>query len=132
VLVKASSSCPSSRANILIYRVSHTLDSTSCHTIYRLSVPDDVTIWEWLFEEGSKHSPLNRYGDEDLAGYVDAITKERVSWKDVKEAAGYISTALVREHDLKAGDTMSLFSRNTIWYPVMLFSAMRVGMQTPD
>ncbi|KAI3327107.1 acetyl-CoA synthetase-like protein [Xylariaceae sp. AK1471] len=92
-----------------------------------ISFPDDVTIWEWLFEESSKYSPLNKYRDEDLAGYVDAVTKERVSWRDVKEAAAYISTALVREYDLKAGNTLSLFSRNTIWYPVMLFAAMRVG-----
>lgn len=89
--------------------------------------PEDVTIWEWLFEPGSKHSPLNRYPEAQLAGYVDALTKERVSWKEVKEAASYISTTLVREYGLREGDTVSLFSRNTIWYPVMLYAAMRVG-----
>ncbi|KAI0412433.1 acetyl-CoA synthetase-like protein [Xylaria grammica] len=92
-----------------------------------ISFPNNVTIWEWLFEETSKHSPLVKYPEEQLAGYVDAITKERVSWKDVKEAAVHISTALVKEYHLSPGDTVSLFSRNTIWYPVMLFSAMRVG-----
>ncbi|KAI1818631.1 acetyl-CoA synthetase-like protein [Poronia punctata] len=92
-----------------------------------ISFPQDVTIWEWLFEASSKYSPLNRYREEELAGYVDAITKERVSWKDVKEAATYISTTLAREYGLKEGDTVSLFSRNTIWYPVMLFASMRVG-----
>ncbi|KAI1122973.1 acetyl-CoA synthetase-like protein [Nemania abortiva] len=92
-----------------------------------ITFPQNITIWEWLFEEGSKYSPLNRYPEDQLAGYVDASTKERVSWKDVKEAATFISTALVREYGLKAGDTVSLFSRNTIWYPVMLFAAMRVG-----
>ncbi|KAI2632897.1 acetyl-CoA synthetase-like protein [Xylaria nigripes] len=92
-----------------------------------VSWPRDVTIWECLFEKGSEHSPLNKYPEQQLAGYMDAVTKERVSWKQVKEAATYISTALVREHGLKAGDTVSLFSRNTIWYPVMLFASMRVG-----
>ncbi|KAI1296149.1 acetyl-CoA synthetase-like protein [Xylaria venustula] len=92
-----------------------------------ISFPGDVTIWEWLFEGGSKHSPLNNYPENELAGFVDAVTKERVSWKDVKEAATYISTTLSREYGLVEGDTVSLFSRNTIWYPVMLFAAMRIG-----
>ncbi|KAJ8130825.1 hypothetical protein O1611_g2808 [Lasiodiplodia mahajangana] len=92
-----------------------------------ITFPQDVTIWEWLFEEGSKYSPLNKYPEDQLAGYVDATTKERVSWKDVKEAATHISTVLVKEYGLQTGDTVSLFSRNTIWYPVMLFAAMRIG-----
>lgn len=94
---------------------------------HRIIVPEDVTIWEWLFEKDSKACPLNKYPEEQLAGYVDALTKERVSWKDVKEAATSISTVLVKEYGLGEGDTLSLFSRNTIWYPVMLFAAMRVG-----
>ncbi|KAJ2985071.1 hypothetical protein NUW58_g5728 [Xylaria curta] len=92
-----------------------------------ISFPEDLTIWEWLFEESSPSCPLNNYPEEQLAGFVDATTKERVSWKHVKEAATYISTALAREYGLEKGDTMSLFSRNTIWYPVTLFAAMRVG-----
>ncbi|KAI0441142.1 hypothetical protein F4803DRAFT_563309 [Xylaria telfairii] len=92
-----------------------------------ISYPENVTIWEWLFEKDSKASPLNNYPEEQLAGYVDALTKERVSWKDVKEAATSISTVLVKEYGLGEGDTVSLFSQNTIWYPVMLFAAMRVG-----
>ncbi|KAI1496308.1 hypothetical protein F5X99DRAFT_400780 [Biscogniauxia marginata] len=92
-----------------------------------ISFPRDITIWEWLFGDNSIHSPLNRFREDELAGYVDAITKERVSWKEVKEAATYISTALVKKYNLKPGQTVSLFSRNTIWYPVTLFAAIRVG-----
>ncbi|KAI0531637.1 acetyl-CoA synthetase-like protein [Xylaria digitata] len=92
-----------------------------------ISFPTDVTIWEWLFEESSKYCPIAKYPEKELAGFVDAITKERVSWKDVKVDASYISTVLAREYNLNSGDTVSLFSRNTIWYPVMLFAAMRVG-----
>ncbi|KAI0522100.1 acetyl-CoA synthetase-like protein [Xylaria bambusicola] len=92
-----------------------------------ISFPDDVTIWEWLLEESSEYCPLTKYPENKLAGFVDAITKERVSWKDVKAAATFISTSLTRDYGLQEGDTVSLFSRNTIWYPVMLFAAMRVG-----
>lgn len=92
------------------------------------SVPTDLTVWEWLFEEKSRDSPLNgRYSEQDLAGYQDAVTKERVSWRQVRDNATYISSALVHKYGLQSGQTVSLFSRNTIWYPVTLFAAARVG-----
>lgn len=94
----------------------------------RVTVPTGVTVWEWLFDDKSKASPLNgKIPEKDLAGYTNAETKERVSWKDVRDSATHISTALVRHYDLKPGQTMSLFSRNTIWYPVAMFAAVRVG-----
>ncbi|ROV94532.1 hypothetical protein VMCG_08194 [Cytospora schulzeri] len=93
-----------------------------------IDLPTDVTIWEWLFDERSKASPLNgTIAEEDLAGYTDAETKERVSWRDVRDNATYISTALVRKYGFKPGQTMTLFSRNSIWYPVTMFAAVRVG-----
>ncbi|KAI0476392.1 acetyl-CoA synthetase-like protein [Xylariaceae sp. FL0804] len=92
-----------------------------------ITVPDDITIWEWLFGDDSPYSPLNKWPEEQLAGYTDGATKERLSWHEVKEAAVHISTALVERYGLRPGQTVSLFSRNTIWYPVTLFAAMRVG-----
>lgn len=90
-------------------------------------VPTDVTVWEWLFDENAPSSPLSRFAAQDLAGYVDAHTKERLSWRDVRDNATYISTALVRRYGFQPQQTLSLFSRNTIWYPVTLFAAVRVG-----
>lgn len=91
-------------------------------------MPTDVTVWQWLFNETSSASPLSgKIPERDLAGYVDAHTKERVSWKEVKEYSTYLSTALVKEYGFKPEQTISLFSRNTIWYPVTLFAATRVG-----
>ncbi|KAI0125595.1 hypothetical protein BJ170DRAFT_631737 [Xylariales sp. AK1849] len=99
--------------------------------IFRSKHPDidlpNITIWQMLFGEDSSYSPLNNFAARDLAGYVDATTKERVSWKDVQEAATHISTALTRRYGYKTGETLALFSRNTIWYPVMLFAAIRLG-----
>ncbi|ORY66136.1 uncharacterized protein BCR38DRAFT_522981 [Pseudomassariella vexata] len=92
-----------------------------------IDLPQDVTIWEWLFGDNSRHSPLNKFVEQDLAGYVDAFSKERVNWREVKEAAIALSTALTRKYGLKPGETFSIFSRNTIWYPVALFAAIRVG-----
>lgn len=91
-------------------------------------MPTSVTIWEWLFDEKSPASPLSgRFLERDLAGYTDAHTKERVSWREVRDAAAHMSTALVRDYGLAPQQTLSLFSRNTIWYPVALFAAVRAG-----
>lgn len=75
----------------------------------------------------SSSSPLTRYPESELAGYQNAVTKERVSWKQVKDCSTYICTALVKKYGLKEGQTISLFSQNTIWYPVAMFAGLRAG-----
>ena len=97
---------------------SHTADLTC-------TVPTNLTDWDWLFD--SKYSPLSRYPPNELNGFQNAITKERVSWADVKRYSTYISTALVKRYGLHEEDTISLFSQNTVWYPVAMFAGLRVG-----
>jgi 4-coumarate--CoA ligase len=55
------------------------------------------------------------------------VTKERVDWSQVKEFSTYISTALVRDCGLQHGQTVSLFSQNSIWYPVVMLACLRAG-----
>jgi 4-coumarate--CoA ligase len=75
----------------------------------------------------SSYSPINKYPSNELAGFQNAITKERVDWVDVKKYSTYISTALTKRYGLKVGETVSLFSQNTVWYPVAMFAGLRVG-----
>ncbi|EME80927.1 uncharacterized protein MYCFIDRAFT_215787 [Pseudocercospora fijiensis CIRAD86] len=89
-------------------------------------LPPHLTTWEWLFEEPT-YSPLLRFPKSRQAGFTDAITKERLSWPQVKEVSTYLSTALVKKYGLKEGETVSLFSANTIWYPVAMHATLRVG-----
>lgn len=89
------------------------------------AVPTDITIWDWLFD--SPASPLAKHVESSLAGYVDGVTKERLDWREVKENSTYISTALCKHYGFGQGQTLSLFSRNTIWYPVAMFAAIRAG-----
>ena len=91
-----------------------------------MAVPRDLTTWQWLFEHPT-YSPLHRWPKNELAGYVNAVTKERLNWLEVKEVATYLSTALVKKYGLKEGETVSLFSQNTIWYPVAMHATLRVG-----
>jgi 4-coumarate--CoA ligase len=88
-------------------------------------VPQKTTVWDWLFD--SLYSPLERFEDHELKGYQNAVTKERVNWRQVKEYSTYISTALVKKYGLKEGQTVSLFSQNSIWYPVVMLGALRAG-----
>ncbi|KAM0797759.1 hypothetical protein BDR22DRAFT_965197 [Usnea florida] len=90
-----------------------------------IDLPTDTTVWDWLFDSSS--SPLSHVLPQELAGYVDAETKERLNWAQVKEATTLISTALVRLYDFQANDTITLFSGNAIWYPVAMFSAVRIS-----
>lgn len=84
-----------------------------------------MTDWDWLFD--SPYSPINNCPPSELAGFQNAITKERVNWADVKKYSTYISTTLVKKYNLKEGDTVALFSQNTVWYPVAMFAGLRVG-----
>lgn len=90
-----------------------------------LLVPTKITIWDWLLD--SAYSPISRMHPHELAGYQNALTKERVSWGSVKQYSTFICSALVQKYGIRPGDTISLFSQNTIWYPVAMFSVLRAG-----
>jgi 4-coumarate--CoA ligase len=94
-----------------------------------ITIPRDITIWHWLFDPASPSSPLSKHpsNQQKLAGFQNALTKERLDWSEVARHATHMSSALVRKHGLKPGDTVALFSANTIWYPVAMFAVLRAG-----
>ncbi|KAL2061856.1 hypothetical protein VTL71DRAFT_7234 [Oculimacula yallundae] len=90
-----------------------------------IDLPTNITTWTWLFN--SPASPLNTNSASAIAGYSNAITKERIPYTSVKAHTTHLSTALVKHYNLKKGDVVALFSPNTIWYPVAMLSVNRVG-----
>lgn len=90
-----------------------------------IQVPWSLPIWTWLFD--SEFSPLNKFPAEDIKGYTNAITKEHLSYGDIKQHSTHLSTALKKNYGLKEGQTVSLFSPNTVWYPVAMFGTLRAG-----
>lgn len=91
-----------------------------------IDLPPKESIWSFFFN--SSHSPLSQSPlPSPLAGYLDASTGHSLSYLDVKNKATALSTALVNRHDFKPGDTVILFSQNSIWYPVAMFAVLRVG-----
>lgn len=91
-----------------------------------ITLPRDLTIYQWLFTSPA-YSPLHNHPKDQQAGYQNALTKERLSWPQVHQASTHLSTALASIHGLKPGQTVALFSQNTIWYPVAMLAALRLG-----
>ncbi|EME46027.1 hypothetical protein DOTSEDRAFT_78445 [Dothistroma septosporum NZE10] len=89
-----------------------------------IAIPEDLTIWDWLFENETT-SPL--HGKDPLHAFIDAETKERLDWAAVEAKSTALSTCLIEEHGLEPGDAVTLFSGNTIWYPVCAFAVLRAG-----
>ncbi|KAH7142764.1 hypothetical protein B0J13DRAFT_445022 [Dactylonectria estremocensis] len=91
-----------------------------------INYPRDLTVWEWAFED-PRYSPLFRYPRDEVAGFTNGATGERLDFFQVKEHSTHVSIALVEKYGLQVTDTVALFSQNTIWYPVAMFATLRVG-----
>lgn len=91
----------------------------------RINVPSHLPVWTWLFN--SEYSPLKNIPVAKIQGYTNAATKEHVSYSDLKVLSTHLSTALVQRFGLQEGDTVALFSPNTVWYPVAMFATLRAG-----
>ncbi|RDW92898.1 acyl--CoA ligase [Aspergillus mulundensis] len=95
-----------------------------------IDIPTDLPIWPWLFD--SKYSPLTQQkgkpeNERNLGSFVNALTKESIRYDALAHLTTFVSTALVKEYGLGPGDTVALFSPNTIWYPVAMLAVVRAG-----
>ncbi|OAL33778.1 hypothetical protein AYO20_06954 [Fonsecaea nubica] len=87
------------------------------------AIPENVTIWSWLFE--TSHTPP---GVKPTGGFRDASTDQFLSFDDIRRLATRFSTILYHKYGLRAGDGVCVFASNTIWYPVAMFAAVRLGV----
>jgi 4-coumarate--CoA ligase len=88
-------------------------------------VPRDVPLWDWLFLP--EHNPHMSLPESQIAGYMQNISKERISFSEVKTLTTYVSTALCTNYGLQADKVIAMFSQNSVWFPVAMFAAVRVG-----
>jgi acyl-CoA synthetase (AMP-forming)/AMP-acid ligase II len=87
-----------------------------------------LTTWQWAFEDPSTSPVANASLATTSGAYIDASdASSRLSFNEVKEVATYLSNTLVRSYGLAPGDTVSLFAGNSIYYPVAIWAALRVG-----
>lgn len=91
-----------------------------------------MSVWNWLFgsrndtsrgggESGSTLEPSNE------RGFRDADTGAYLSFRSLKSQAIWLSTALAQSRGLKAHQTVAIVSSNSIWHPVAMLSANRLG-----
>ncbi|KAF5977537.1 hypothetical protein FBULB1_6469 [Fusarium bulbicola] len=87
----------------------------------KISFSPKQTVWSWLLES----KPLS--SDRNAPGFTDAITKEHISFQSLKDFAITLSSALVTNYNLGENNTVVVFAKNSIWYPVATLAAVRVG-----
>ncbi|KAF9874298.1 4-coumarate- ligase [Colletotrichum karsti] len=82
-------------------------------------VPQHLTIWEWLFEDHRRDVRTN--------AFTDALSTERVTFETLKTYATSASISLALDHALKAKEKVAIVCRSSVWYPVAVFAAIRLG-----
>lgn len=88
-------------------------------------MPENASIWDWLF--GENLSPLRHVPKARLGAFCDAQTGDRISFDVLKQYATDLSTVLARKYGLKERCNIAIACENSIWYPVVVFAALRLG-----
>ncbi|KAH6869045.1 CoA ligase [Thelonectria olida] len=90
-----------------------------------ICLPEDQSLWHWLFE--SKQSSICTTPQAKVQGFTDAVTKQHLSYLDLKHHSTALSHALAAYHGVQDGDVVIVFAKNSVWYPVATLSAVRMG-----
>jgi hypothetical protein len=98
--------------------ITYSMLSCTDHCVVPLNKP----IWSWLFNREASE------GNEDsVNGFQDAANGDFISYRELRTLSSKISTSFTRDYGFKAGDCISVFCANSIWYPVAMYAALRVG-----
>ncbi|KAH7203238.1 hypothetical protein BKA60DRAFT_527170 [Fusarium oxysporum] len=88
------------------------------------------SIWQWIFEGDELLLGQSTSADPALSqtrGFHDSATGEFLSFHDLKSIATIVSTILHREYDVRPGQKIAIIGQNSIWYPVAMLAASRLG-----
>ncbi|PNP85367.1 hypothetical protein FNYG_01196 [Fusarium nygamai] len=88
------------------------------------------SIWQWIFEGDELMLGQSTSADPALSetrGFHDSATGEFLSFHDLKSIAIIVSTILYQEHDVRPGQKIAIIGQNSIWYPVAMLAASRLG-----
>ncbi|KAK2689096.1 hypothetical protein V3481_006242 [Fusarium oxysporum f. sp. vasinfectum] len=88
------------------------------------------SIWQWIFEGDELLLGQSTSADPALSqtrGFHDSATGEFLSFHDLKSIATIVSTILHREYDVRPGHKIAIIGQNSIWYPVAMLAASRLG-----
>ncbi|KAL3483141.1 acetyl-CoA synthetase-like protein [Aspergillus germanicus] len=79
---------------------------------------DGLSIWSFLFENKS---------DVGNAVFRDADTGNVIPFGLLRRYCEALSTQLARGYNLRPGEVVSVCCANSLWYPVAVFAALRLG-----
>ncbi|KAG5808559.1 hypothetical protein H9Q74_002516 [Fusarium xylarioides] len=88
------------------------------------------SIWQWIFEGDELLLGQSTSADPALSptrGFHDSATGEFLSFYDLKSIAIIVSTILYQEYDVRPGQKIAIIGQNSIWYPVAMLAASRLG-----
>ncbi|KAG4281909.1 hypothetical protein FPRO06_10813 [Fusarium proliferatum] len=88
------------------------------------------SIWQWIFEGDELLLGQSTSADQALSqthGFHDSATGEFLSYHDLKHIATTVSTILYQEYDVRPGQKIAIIGQNSIWYPVAMLAASRLG-----
>ncbi|KAF5566247.1 phenylacetyl ligase [Fusarium napiforme] len=88
------------------------------------------SIWQWIFEGDELLLGQSTSADPALSqtrGFHDSATGEFLSFHDLKSIAIVVSTILYQEYDVRPGQKIAIIGQNSIWYPVAMLAASRLG-----
>ncbi|KAF4439100.1 phenylacetyl- ligase [Fusarium acutatum] len=88
------------------------------------------SIWQWIFEGDELMLGQSTSADPKLSqtrGFHDSATGEFLSFHDLKSITTIVSTILYQDYDVRPGQRIAIIGQNSIWYPVAMLSASRLG-----
>ncbi|KAI1015480.1 hypothetical protein LB504_011080 [Fusarium proliferatum] len=88
------------------------------------------SIWQWIFEGDELLLGQSTSADQTLSqtrGFHDSATGKFLSYHDWKHIATTVSTILYQEYDVRPGQKIAIIGQNSIWYPVAMLAASRLG-----
>lgn len=88
--------------------------------------PANMSVWNWLFGSTNNISD-STVEPSNERGFRDAGTGDFLSFWDLRSKAIWLSAALARSRSLHAHQTVAIISSNSIWYPLAMLSANRLG-----
>ncbi|KAG9127779.1 hypothetical protein FRC07_009367 [Ceratobasidium sp. 392] len=98
----------------------------SAPRIYKSAYPDYVIPRQSVF---SKLFPKEPWYDESLPAFIDAKTGRTLSRGDVRDLSLLLAYGMKQVLGTKRGDTIMVFSPNSITWPIALFGCVAAGLR---
>ncbi|KAL5639027.1 hypothetical protein ACGC1H_003414 [Rhizoctonia solani] len=115
----------SSREDLMFFS-SHSTTTTMSPRIYKSAYSDCIIPRESVF---SKLFPKKPEFDEALPAFIDAVNGRALSRGDVKDLSLRLAYGLQRTLGVKRGETVMIFSPNSLVWPVAMLGCIAAGLK---